>query len=282
MSIRDVLVALDAGPSTQERLSIAATLARSHDAQLTGLHVVPPPDFAYTVGFGEFGSAGLIEKLIADYEVRTTKEAAAVEAQFTTLARQQDVTAAWLKLDGDPVGDTVAQARFTDLLVIGQMMPDGFTPSAPNPADVIISCGKPVLVTPHAGKYTTIGRRVLIAWDGSRESTRAVADALPLLRKADAVTILTIDEDSEQDTGTLPAAEPLARHLSRHGVHAELIAQKSDGKPAGDLLLAQAADRSIDLLVMGCYGHSRFRELILGGATETMLDSMTVPVLFSH
>jgi nucleotide-binding universal stress UspA family protein len=123
---------------------------------------------------------------------------------------------------------------------------------------------------------------VLIGWNASREATRAVSDAMPLLSAADVVTVLTIDAREGPDAhGELPGAD-ISLHLTRHGVKAEIERTVSAGIPVGDVLLSRAADLGADLLVIGAYGHSRVRELLLGGATRSILHSMTLPVLMSH
>jgi len=127
-----------------------------------------------------------------------------------------------------------------------------------------------------------IGKCVLVAWDASREAARAVADAMPLLAAADAVIVLAVDPQPGPDGhGEIPGAD-IALHLARHGVKAQIERTVSAGVPIGELLLSRAADLGADMLVMGAYGHSRVRELLLGGATRSILASMTIPVLMSH
>jgi len=121
---------------------------------------------------------------------------------------------------------------------------------------------------------------VLVAWNGSREATRAVHDALPLLRRAEKVTVLSIDPDEDAEP-RLPGAD-VSLHLARHGVTAQAATIAGTDVAVGDLLLSYAADHDIDLIVMGAYGHTRLREVVLGGATRTLLRHMTVPVLMSH
>jgi len=123
---------------------------------------------------------------------------------------------------------------------------------------------------------------VLVGWDASREAARAVRDAMPLLARAEAVTVLTIDaEQSPFGHGEIPGAD-IALYLARHGVKAEVARTVSAGIGIGNTLLSRAADYEANLLVMGAYGHSRVRELLLGGTTRTVLTSMILPVLMSH
>ena len=152
----------------------------------------------------------------------------------------------------------------------------------PRPELVALASGRPILAVPYAGQFETVGRRVLIGWNATREATRAVNDAMPLLAAADVVTVLTIDAREAPDAhGELPGAD-ISLHLARHGVKATIERTVSAGVPAGEVLLSRAADLGADLLVIGAYGHSRMRELLLGGATRSILQSMTVPVLMSH
>jgi nucleotide-binding universal stress UspA family protein len=129
--------------------------------------------------------------------------------------------------------------------------------------------GRPILITPYIGGFIDTGRRVLIGWDASREATRAVNDAMPLLAAASSVTVLSIDPKQSPEThGEIPGAD-ITLHLARHGVSAEVQSTVSAGIGVGNTLLSKASDLSADLLVMGSYGHSRTRELLLGGATRT-------------
>lgn len=139
-----------------------------------------------------------------------------------------------------------------------------------------------MLIVPYAGRFDNVGRRIVIAWSSTREAARAVSDAMPFLESADLVNVLTIDPREGPDGhGELPGAD-IAVHLARHGVKAQIERTVSAGLPVGEVLLSRIADLGADLLVMGAYGHSRVRELLLGGATRSVLRSMTLPVLMSH
>jgi nucleotide-binding universal stress UspA family protein len=174
--------------------------------------------------------------------------------------------------------------RYADLIVIGQL--DAYDSQAgllrARPEEVTMLAGRPTLVVPFTGHFEPIGTGVVIGWDASREAARAVGDAMPLLGRAEKVTVLTIDaEESPFGHGEIPGAD-IALYLARHGVKAEVEHTVSAGIGIGNTLLSRAADYQANLLVMGAYGHSRMRELLLGGATRTVLTSMTLPVLMSH
>ena len=135
---------------------------------------------------------------------------------------------------------------------------------------------------PYAGQFEQIGRRVLVGWDGSREASHAISDAMPLLATASTVTVITVDsEEPSQRHGEVPGAD-IALYLARHGVRTNVERTVSNGIGTGEVLLSRASDLEADLLVMGAYGHARVHELLFGGATRTVLASATLPVLMSH
>jgi len=140
-----------------------------------------------------------------------------------------------------------------------------------------------VLVVPYAGKFERVDRHALVAWDGSRAAIRAVTDAVPLLRRSGKVTLAIFNPDSHGSAhGEQPGAD-MALYLARHGVNVEVLVQKTpDGLDVGNALLSLASDLGVDLMVMGAYGHMRWRELVLGGVTRTIMRTMTVPVLMAH
>ncbi len=137
-------------------------------------------------------------------------------------------------------------------------------------------------MVPYIGARQEMGRNVLVAWNGSREATRAVNDALPILERADKVTVLAVNPGKNgNDHGDIPSAD-IALHLARHGVKAEASQTVSDELEVGSIILSRISDLGADLVVMGAYGHSRMRELMMGGVTRDLLRHMTVPVLMSH
>jgi nucleotide-binding universal stress UspA family protein len=164
-------------------------------------------------------------------------------------------------------------------LVIASQYHDSIPAAAGySPDDLVLGTGRPVLIVPTAGDLKPIGDRALIAWNGSREVARAVFDSLPLLRQG--VSLRLVAVDSPRGDATL---EPMARTLSRHGIEATAISiSRSDGRSVSDEILKAAAEFEADLLIVGCYGHSRLRETVFGGATTRMLRDMTLPVLMAH
>jgi nucleotide-binding universal stress UspA family protein len=182
-----------------------------------------------------------------------------------------------------PVARKVAEhARVADLVVIGQADPEwAVSVMTEGPEELVLGCGRPVLVVPSRGDFADVGGCIVVAWNGRREAARAAFDALPLLQKAESVRVLWISPDDSGAADDVPAAD-LATALARHNVRCEAAETARLEAGVGETLLAAVRDARADLLVMGCYGHSRFRELILGGATRHVLNTMTVPVLMSH
>ena len=183
-----------------------------------------------------------------------------------------------------PAADRAGETLRCDVVVIGQRDPDTREIAGPNhmPDHVLLSAGRPVLVVPHVGTYPSVGKRVMVAWDGSLPAARAVNDALPILRGAEKVNVITVyRHDVSADAGREPG-ERICRHLARHGIAARSQHFRANGIGTGDLILSRAADEGTDLIVMGAYGHARWRELVLGGVTLHMLKHMTVPVLMFH
>jgi nucleotide-binding universal stress UspA family protein len=179
--------------------------------------------------------------------------------------------------------NVIAQARCADLTVISQ--PEPSTPESTFSAElaesVVLSAGRPMLLVPYIGARATLGDRVLLAWNGGREASRAIADAMPILSRAKQITVMSISDAGKYAADT-ESLSRLAAYLGSHGIAAKIDHQDSSEISVGECMLSRVADLGVDLIVMGAYAHTRFRDLVLGGVTRTMLRSMTVPVLMSH
>ncbi len=204
------------------------------------------------------------------------------EREFTRQASAAGLNSMeWRSGTDDPVDAMALHSRYADLVVIGQAdSSDASQAPLDLPERLVLAAGRPILMLPSAGSFATIGKRVLVAWNPSREAARAVTDAIPLLQQADTVHIVAVNPKAG-DYGAVPGAD-IGLYLARHGVRVEVNADHGAEIDVGNELLSRAADLDVDLIVMGGYGHSRLRELMLGGATRTILESMTVPVLMSH
>jgi nucleotide-binding universal stress UspA family protein len=279
MSYKTILVHCDASPKLAHRLGVAAELAQRFGAHLVGAHVQPPFDVP-----AFFDGTMPTEDLFKSYEAAAQADHDAAAAAFSKAIKGLHLSSEWRASTAYPEHELAMQARYVDLLVLGQSEPDSEiqTPSD-LPEAVALATGRPTLVVPHIGVARSPGKSVMLCWNASRESARAAADALPFLVAAETVVVLVIDgRPSGQGHGAEPGAD-VAAWLARHGVKATV---QRDVAPHttdfGEVILSRAADHDIDLIVMGIYGHSRLREMVLGGASRTLLSSMTVPVFMSH
>jgi nucleotide-binding universal stress UspA family protein len=176
-----------------------------------------------------------------------------------------------------------AQSRTTDLVVIGQADTEiGNTFQDEVIEAVLFGSGRPLLIVPYVGVRQVLPKHVLIGWDGRAQASRAMHDALPLLKEAEQVSLIVVEEVGKKRPATETPVENAAAQLARHGIKAEISHLPSGDLDVGNAILSRAADLGVDLLVMGGYGHSRMRELVLGGATRGILQTMTVPVFMSH
>lgn len=277
MPIKTIAVHVDHGRTSGARVDLARLLAERHEAHLIGLHafyVDLPPALI---------DAPFSPEIVNAQQELAANAAATAEATFRDRTRGTAVSTEWRVLEGRPSDALALNGRYADLTIAGQTDPE--EPLAGIPDDlaesVVFGLGGPVLAVPYIGFRETVGQRVVVAWNGSREAVRAVNDAIPLLLGASQVTILSIDPDRTGEHGEQPGAD-IALRLARHGIKVETATAVADGIGVGELLLARIDDLSADLLVMGAYGHSRLREHVLGGVTATILQQMTVPVLMSH
>jgi len=274
---KTILVHTDAGRTTPARLDIAVELASAFGAHLACLYAAksePIPSAAMEA-----------RDFLVEVRQRMWAEStqAARQAYDECLRRTGFDRAEWRTSEADALDAMVLHARYADLVVIGQQNPEW-----PGSVDqdferaLPIAAARPVLVVPYAFERRPVGRRVLVAWNASREAARAVSEALPLLKRAKQVDVVAFEPGK---SGAAHGAEPgadIALYLARHGVKVTVARVEAPDMDVGNQLLSRAFDLSTDLIVMGAWGHSRLRELVLGGVTRTLLESMTVPVLMAH
>jgi nucleotide-binding universal stress UspA family protein len=279
MNCKTLLVHVDASTHAAKRIDLAAQLAITQDAHLIGTAMtgisrivfqdnpIRPPDSVLL------------------HHVDTLREhARQALQQFESRAYLAGVTSVESRLiDDDPAAGMGIQTRYADLAVIGQFDPADPVPGLMSdfPASVLMQSAHPVLIVPFAIQNIKPLSRVLIAWDASMTATRAVTGALPLLKTASVIDVVVFNASSQDEAhGEVPGSD-LALYLARHGVAVNVICRRTD-IDIGNALLSLCADQGSDLLVMGGYGHTRFREILLGGVTRTVLESMTLPVLMAH
>ena len=280
MTLKNILVHMDATDRCEERLHLAGGLTQRHDAHLPGLFVIPEPFYPiYSDG------AYFPQEMMDNWEKEEQENAEKSGKIFQEFVNAQSIHGEWRSEQG-PIGQVVSRhARYADLTILGKGSLDD-PKHYPDPflaEDVVMESGRPVLVVPNAGHFDGFGKRILVCWNASRESVRAVNDAMPLLQAADKVTILAVNPDKTRngDHGDIPSAD-IALYLARHGVKAEAASTQTDQSDIGEIILSRAFDVDADMIVAGAYGHSRTKEWILGGVTKTLLHETTVPAFMSH
>jgi len=278
MFVKDILVHLDSGAACGERVEVALRLAKKFEAKVIGLYVRSLPYVPHFVAAQIGPDIYETQRRVAEREEMTLRK------DFLDRCAKAGETGEWRSDEGDMIETICMHAKYVDLLVIGQFNPDedhreGELGMVDN---VVMDAGRPVLVVPFAGTFPTIGEKVMVAWNASRESVRAIQDAMPFLTAAKQVEVVAANpQDTEGVHGDIPCAT-ICAHLSRHGIPAIAKTIYAEDMNVGELLQSRASDIGADLIVMGAYGRSRLRELILGGATRFMLSSQAIPVLMSH
>ena len=276
----EIVVFIDGRTETPGVLEFAGMLAQEHGARLISVFMQPEPTItpAETFARGK-GMRSTIEAHRAQLERIEVEH----RAQFEDVVRRHGIRpeSEWRSLPylSSEVG---VHAYYADLVVIARPESASETAGPPGLAEsLVLSSGRPIIMFPPRGTVSAV-RRIVVAWNATRESIRAVADALPLLAKAEAVEVLVVDHQRQPaGHGQEPGAD-IARHLARHGAKVEVRRLSSSGRDVGELLLSQATAFGADLLVMGAYGHSHLKEWMFGGVTRTVLYEAGLPVLMSR
>jgi nucleotide-binding universal stress UspA family protein len=278
MSYKTILVHVNDTRRAEALLEPAVALASRFNAHLIGMHVYAAfPAAPISVPYAK----EVLGSMVAA-ERKATEELAGIFARMTA---NRPFVSEWRALKvphADPAAVVMDHGRAADLIMAGQTDPSwDLSPLMDFPERLALESGRPVLVVPYVGRYPEIGRNVVIAWKPGRESARAVFDALPLLQNADKVQILEVKERGEADSALAPDTT-IAASLARHGIKPTVRSTIAADISVGDEILSRLADESADLLVLGAYGHSRFREFVFGGVTRHIARHMTAPTLFSH
>ncbi len=279
MTYKTVLVHVDQSQQSETRVRLAAQIATSQHAHLVGVAMTGISRYVF-----DHGAFDPKDPVFAHHLDHLHQHARASLLAFDKAAAFIGADEVEARLvDDEAAGGVTLHARYADIAVIGQFDPAAVVPGVMSNfvETVVLNSGRPVLVVPHAGQHTGKFIRVVIAWDGGLAASRAIAGALPLLKQAGTTEVVVLNTGESVDThGEQPGAD-LALYLARHGIKVNVVERRSTGD-AGEALLSAAADLGADLIVMGAYGHTRFREVVLGGVTRTVLHSMTVPVLMAH
>jgi nucleotide-binding universal stress UspA family protein len=280
MTYRSLLVLLDHDPLCAARSQAAMRLARALDCHLVGV----APTGRIDLPASAHAASALADFAALAWDTLRGQAEQATE-RFRDECRAAGVRSCEAVIDeSDKAPSLVRHAHCSDLTLLTQA--DPASPEYRLVRDlveqVLLYSARPTLILPYAGRFDSIGTNVLVAWDDSRESARAVSDALPLLRLAESVLVVSWNEAGAIEDKTLrPRLEALQRWLMWQGVSADVRVEKT-GIGIAEAMLSRAAELSTDLIVMGAYGHARWTERVLGGATRGLLASMKVPVLMSH
>jgi len=285
MSFKTILVHVNDERRLPHLLGAAGSLAQNSGAHIIGVSVVPP----YMIdpsGEAMFVAPEIMEAHREAYR-RQEDRMKAIFHRIMDEEAAPNVKSEWRSLDAGvqatAADSAIPLARTVDLIVAAQADPKWPSTNLLDfPDRLVTDSGRPVLIIPNAPRAKFSAKRILVAWNGRREATRAVFDALPLLKKADDVSVIWIDPQRDTDEGgDLPAAD-LCAALARHGVKCGESASIAPKLSAGETILNEATKFGWNMLVMGCFGHSRLREFILGGASQHVLSQTTIPVLMSH
>ena len=266
----------------QGQLAIAVEFANRFKSHLIGLAVVPA---AIPIPAGTPGAPELIT--LDKHRVSFRDEAQRMKIAFDRAAAGKPFGAEWILADAahaDSAAVMIGHARAADLVISVPIEAGLKKLKESNLIErLILGSGRPVLVVPRANSMpTTVGNRVLLAWNGTRESTRAAFDALPILKTARHVKVLAIGEGTRADGRESRPPEQLCRILARHDVRARPEVISLPGADVGPALISAIKAENADMLVMGCYGRSRLYEYVLGGASRHLLRETPVPLLLSH
>lgn len=274
MAYKDLIVLVDPADPKRGVLECAANLAVQHEAHLTGLYVGYDP----LTGFTESQMPPDMVRMHQDNLARAEDQA---RQQFEEIARLAGISMEWRTASEAQLAALVLNARYSDLVMMSGTASDSADLIAHRYADnVVMAAGRPVLLFPDAYKWDKGLKRIMVAWDASRESSRALHDALPLLRRAEKVIVMEVTD--RDDVTFRDAGSDVARHLARHDLDVESAHSMKTEMAIGDQLLSAVVDHSADMLVAGAYSHSRLREYALGGVTRHLMTHLTVPMLFSH
>jgi nucleotide-binding universal stress UspA family protein len=274
--IKDLVVNLSVGKPRDVAGEFAISAASLFDAHLSAVA------FAYEPPMGGSLMDGVSPSIIDAWLAERKAEAEKAQKAFDASAKLAGIRADSRVL-ADDVADAAhifsALARNYDVSVVAQAEPDDDLPESLTIEAALFDSGRPVIVVPYIQRTGIKLDRVIVCWDGSRNAARAVGDALPLLKKAKEIDVVTIEQKEHRNE--LRGAQ-IAEHLARHKLNVDLKSIVAPDTDVANVVLSHAADTSADFIVMGGYGHTRLREFVLGGATRGILGAMTVPVLMAH
>jgi len=284
--VKNLAVFLDARPSSEARLDIAATVAIRYHAHVIGIHVELAPASHNRKSTAEsFARGDGLDDVImrfADAE-QTTVDAHRRRLDAIAAAHQFGIEWRTIQLQAT-LREVLPHARYADLTILPQSTPHNPAdqPFAWSSAEIVLASGVPCIIVPEKPTHRHFDQRIVVAWNASREARRAVSEAMAFLTDADDVVVLLVNPKiGMSDHGADPGAD-IGAHLAHHGVRARIERINADGDDIGETIVQRATDLDAELLVAGAYGHSRFTEFVLGSTTRTLLARAPMPIFLSH
>lgn len=279
MPIKSILVVLTTKESVSQIMPLATDLAERNGAHLTGIHAE-----ASAINYAGVGMSFAVKEFAAlrEAERQLSEE---VKAAFMAATASMSSVAEWRLAETEGTSRSellVEHAHCADLVIMPQAEQFGSSPgSSQLQENLVRDCGRPVLIVPHSGTFSSVGEHALVGLSPTRESSRAAHDAISLLAPGGKATIITAHRPKDADDLPFETAKEMARTYTRHGITVD-VQDRADPKLApGDVLLNESFERGCDMIVVGAYGHSRVYDMLIGATTTHLMDHMTSPVLFS-
>lgn len=276
MTYASMLVAVDEGVESDSRLELACDLSTAFDALLIGLSVgsIAPPLYDPLAG------GAMLGELLTLYHDMAEQDVERARVRFAEMTADRALETEWRGGVGYPAEFCCRAARAADLVILGGR--NRRAPGhAPDVAEVLMGCGRPVLVTPPTRVRSPVGNPALVAWKDCREARHALAGALPLLQRASSVTLYSVCTPEENETADGEIAE-VVRYLARHEIHSEPVIALAGEQSSGAQILEEAMAREAGLIVAGAYGHTRLREWALGGVTRDLIADSAICLVLAH
>jgi nucleotide-binding universal stress UspA family protein len=287
MGLRDLLVHVDQTEASLARLRLAVDLASRHGSRLAAIFIRDwSPAQLQERRTAELGlvSGEQLDRLHGRIETSIDNAEEQLRSMLGSLGREHGLEVEWRRVDG-PASVVVAQhARYSDLCALGWYGElDNSSADYSFAEELLFVSGRPVLLIPAAGNFTTLGRHIAVAWNASRPAARAVNDALPLIERSERTTVLTVNPAAFMEPrGALPP-ERMVEHLERHGAATDLVRiENVPTRSIAEVLQDKARELGADLIIAGAFGHPKLWEKLLGGVTRDLLDHMRLPIFMSH
>lgn len=279
MPLKDILVLCDAGGTNSYRVDTALQLAKVFNAHLTGLHLIPYPIIpVYGTGFPD-----AIPYLATEQLEQSQNTATELKDSFLKKANELDVPCEWKSIDGVDIRYIIDNARYADVVIAPQSYCKYGEENTQKIGDYLaIHLGRPLIVIPNLKNVFSLPKRAIIAWNESHEAARAVHDAIPLLQYAEHIQVVSVASNTKKEKEFIIYDNDLRKHLSHHGIQVEVASLDPAAKGTGKTILEGAEEYNADLVIMGAYGHTRLKEIALGGATRYLLNNTTIPLFLSH